>query len=330
MRAQSRIIFFDDNNEKFFGEGPCRLLREVERTGSLNGAAASLGMAYTKAMKLMKNAEKALGFPLTVRQVGGRSGGGSVLTEKGRLFLERYEAYRDACIQENHRLFREFFPEPLFGKTALVIMASGQGKRFGSNKLLCDFDGQPMIRRILDSSEGLFRQRLVVTRHKEVEELCRSMGVAVIVHQLPGRNDTVRLGVEALDPEIRYCIFSPGDQPLLSRETLVRMGEAAEEADTGGIESDAKESDDKTSDATDGIVSDTEKPIFRLAYQERQGTPVAFPAWAFPLLKTLPEGKGGTIILKEYPDRVKTLEAAGQWELMDVDTPEDREELLHI
>ena len=64
MKAITRIIFLDEKNEKFFGEGPARLLRGVEKTGSLRGAALSMNMAYTKALKLIKNAEATLGFSL--------------------------------------------------------------------------------------------------------------------------------------------------------------------------------------------------------------------------------------------------------------------------
>ncbi len=109
MRAVTKIIFLDENNEKFFGEGPWQLLRKVEQTGSLNAAASSLGMAYTKALKIMRNAEKALGFPLTRRSHGGRSGGGSTLTEEGKEWMERYAAYRDACLRANQKLYEEFF-----------------------------------------------------------------------------------------------------------------------------------------------------------------------------------------------------------------------------
>ena len=111
MRAATKITFYDDSGEKFFGEGPYRLLRAVEETGSLRAAAFSMEMAYSKALKLLKNAEAALGFPLTTRAVGGKDGGGSALTPQGKEWLEKYEAYRDACIQANRRLYLEFFPE---------------------------------------------------------------------------------------------------------------------------------------------------------------------------------------------------------------------------
>ena len=111
MKAVTKITFLDDNNEKFFGEGPARLLRRVEECGSLRAAAMSMDMAYTKALKLIRNGENALGFALISRATGGKDGGGSALTPEGREWLARYEAYRDACKESNSRLYLEFFPE---------------------------------------------------------------------------------------------------------------------------------------------------------------------------------------------------------------------------
>ncbi|MBE5773563.1 MAG: LysR family transcriptional regulator [Clostridiales bacterium] len=111
MKALTRIIFMDDSGQKFFGEGPYRLLRGVGRTGSLRASAMEMGMAYTKALKILKNAEAALGFPLTMRTTGGKDGGGSMLTPEGEEWLKRYESYRDACVQANSSLYMEFFPE---------------------------------------------------------------------------------------------------------------------------------------------------------------------------------------------------------------------------
>jgi len=107
----TRIILLDEQDQKFFGEGPCRLLRGVNETGSLRASALRMGMSYTKALKLLNNAEKALGCRLTMRTTGGKDGGGSRLTPEGEEWLKRYEAYRDACVQANRRLYQEFFPD---------------------------------------------------------------------------------------------------------------------------------------------------------------------------------------------------------------------------
>ena len=110
-----------------------------------------------------------------------------------------------------------------------VIMASGLSRRFGTNKLLADFCGQPMLCRAFaaTATPGI-AARIVVTRSEEVQALCRAHGVPVLLHSLPGRNDTVRLGLSALleqQPELSGCIFLPGDQPLLRRETVETMTE---------------------------------------------------------------------------------------------------------
>ena len=61
MKPALRVMLCDDAGERFFGEGPCRLLHLIEETGS-------------------------------------------------RQFLERYEAYRDACVQTSRELYSAFFP----------------------------------------------------------------------------------------------------------------------------------------------------------------------------------------------------------------------------
>ena len=111
MRPIIRVQLCNDAGERFFGEGPCRLLHLIEETGSLRCAAGVMGMSYSKALHIVKRAEGELGFPLTCKTIGGRGGGGSVLTPEARQFLERYEAYRDACIQNNRKLYRQIFPE---------------------------------------------------------------------------------------------------------------------------------------------------------------------------------------------------------------------------
>ena len=297
MKAVTKVTFLDEQGEKFFGEGPARLLRAVERHGSLRAAAISMEMAYTKALKLTKQAEAALGYPLITRTTGGKDGGGSTLTPEGKRWLLRYEAYRDACVKSNQALYRQFFP-----KIGCVIMASGLGKRFGSNKLMADFRGAPMIQRVLDATKGLFSQRVVVTRHEAVADLCREQGIAVVFHDLPHRSDTVRLGLEAM-ADLDGCMFLPGDQPLLRRETVEMLLE-------------------KWKEAQDMIV----RPI----YEDSEGSPVLFPRWAFPELMELPEGKGGGVVIKKHPQAVCRVSVADPFELADADTPETLEFLVHL
>jgi molybdenum cofactor cytidylyltransferase len=186
-----------------------------------------------------------------------------------------------------------------FGNAGCVIMASGLGNRFGGNKLMADFLGEPLIARILDATEGLFAKRVVVTRHESVADLCKGKDIPVVLHDLPHRSDTVRLGLEAVGDADR-CMFCPGDQPLLSRETMESL-----------------------------LLSAVSKPdaIWRACCDSTPGSPVLFPTWTFPELLTLPEGKGGGVIIKRYPERCEMQPVSDPWELVDADTPEILEQL---
>lgn len=111
MKPVVRVFLYDSEGERFFGEGPCRLLRGVEELGSLKKAAARMGMAYTKALSMIKRAERELGFPLTERVIGGKSGGGSYLTPEAKEFVEKYERYRDACYEADADIYRQVFSQ---------------------------------------------------------------------------------------------------------------------------------------------------------------------------------------------------------------------------
>ena len=201
-----------------------------------------------------------------------------------------------------------------------VLMASGLAKRFGSNKLLADFGGRPMLCRAFDATDTpLLAARVVVTRSAEVKALCENEHIPVIFHALPGRNDTVRLGLNALlaeHPELSGCMFLPGDQPLLRRQSVEELVRAF---------------------SADGQTQkETERAIFRLGARAADGpdtvvgSPVLFGCGYFPALRTLPEGKGGSVVLKAHPEQVQIVYAQRREELLDADTPEALEELSAI
>lgn len=75
------------------GPGLIRLLELSSRTGSMQEACAQMGMAYSKAWKILKEAEEAIGQPLLKRVSGGTGGGSSQLTEEGARLIEGYRAF---------------------------------------------------------------------------------------------------------------------------------------------------------------------------------------------------------------------------------------------
>ena len=110
MKPALRVMLCDDAGERFFGEGPCRLLHLIEETGSLRSAAAQMGFSSPRARGFGQPAEKDRGLALPGKPRGGGGGGGSPLPAGARQFLERYEAYRDACVQTSRELYSAFFP----------------------------------------------------------------------------------------------------------------------------------------------------------------------------------------------------------------------------
>ncbi|MDX9871496.1 MAG: LysR family transcriptional regulator [Clostridia bacterium] len=109
MKVCCRLWF--DNDGKAFGQGPYRILLEVQKLGSLNQAAKELDLSYNKAWKTIQMVEKRIGFKLLESASGGKTGGGSTLTPEAIEFLSRYERFKlevDANIQAT---FDKYFPE---------------------------------------------------------------------------------------------------------------------------------------------------------------------------------------------------------------------------
>lgn len=111
MKPAVKVMILEDNGQKFFGEGPYRLLKSVEETGSLRQAAMNMEMAYTKARKLLQNAETGFGVKLLIPSIGGAHGGGSILSPDGAALLKKYEEYRRRSREINAKIYEEIFGE---------------------------------------------------------------------------------------------------------------------------------------------------------------------------------------------------------------------------
>ena len=110
----------------------------------------------------------------------------------------------------------------------------------------------------------------------------------------------VRLGLEAL-PGVERCMFTPADQPMLRWETVAALALAS-----------ANEPD----------------MMWRTCCDGTPGSPVIFPQWTFDTLLNLPEGKGGGVLIKKHPERLRTISVRDAYELKDVDTHADLQVLL--
>ena len=61
----------------------------------------------------------------------------------------------------------------------------------------------------------------------------------------------------------------------------------------------------------------------------QSGEPVIFPAEFFEELQNLPLKKGGSLVINNHPDRIRTISVSDINELRDIDTPDDLTQLLH-
>lgn len=112
-------------------------------------------------------------------------------------------------------------------KHGCIVMASGVGARFGGNKLMAELCDVPLVGHVVRATDGLFSRRVVVTRRADVAALCETLGAQVILHDEPCRNDTVRLGMEAMDG-CDTVTFVQGDQPLIRPASIAALLRAAE------------------------------------------------------------------------------------------------------
>lgn len=72
------------------GPGKVRLLEEIDRRGSIRGAASAMKMSYRRAWLLLKAVEEIFGVPLVETSTGGPRGGGARLTQLGRDVVSGY------------------------------------------------------------------------------------------------------------------------------------------------------------------------------------------------------------------------------------------------
>ena len=107
---------FYQNGERVFGPGVAELLKRVQEHHSLRAAAFSMEMAYSKAWQIIRTAEDGFGCKLLISTIGGRHGGGAVLTPEGERILNAYErfaadinAYSQERFLEN---FRDLVEQP--------------------------------------------------------------------------------------------------------------------------------------------------------------------------------------------------------------------------
>lgn len=180
-----------------------------------------------------------------------------------------------------------------------VVMASGHATRFGSNKLLAQVAGAPMLAQVLSHlPNGIFRRVAVVARDETALLLAREFGCTPVFND-DCTNDTactIRLGLAQLPEELDGVMFLVGDQPWLTAKTIKNL--AAQ-------------------------FHAQPESIHALCYNGVRGNPVIFPCALRQELMALPPHATGRQVLAAHPELLCTMDAAGAEELQDVDYPSD-------
>ena len=233
----------------------------------------------------------------------------------------------------------------IFSSISCIIMASGMSKRFGTNKLLASFNNNTLFENAINISRFAdFYETLAVTRHDELVQICEREHIHCIKHSMPYRNDMVHLGVSHILKEAccqknnctQGILFLPSDQPLITKTSLQLLcllfiyynsshfacNNADKSSNANTDYSNNNYSNNDYSNNNNNNNNNNNK-ICRLAFNENAGAPVIFPECYYNELLTLPQGKGGGFIAKKYPAQVILVPAQDEYELYDIDTPDD-------
>ena len=158
-------------------------------------------------------------------------------------------------------------------KIALIMLAAGNSRRFGSNKLLYEIEGKPMYRHILEKllevanklekkeNENLEYTRLqkeqtgrvadsdsvkaegtkkcnqritVVTQYDKIEQDARSLGAGVYINPHPDEGISFSLKIGLkANLDADACLFTVSDQPWLTADTIEKLIELLQASGKG-------------------------------------------------------------------------------------------------
>ena len=177
-----------------------------------------------------------------------------------------------------------------------LIMAAGNASRFGENKLTASFAGKSLFSLALAAIPAdTFARVTVVSQYPALLQEAEQAGFHAIRNDRPddGISRTIRLGTEAM-ADCAGILYMVADQPLLRQETVLR------------------------------IVQDWQQHpgcIVGAAHNGHRGNPCLFPARFFPELCALEGDRGGSAVIRQYPERYLAVDVPPE-ALADVDTPE--------
>ncbi|MFH1119587.1 MAG: LysR family transcriptional regulator [Bacteroidota bacterium] len=107
LRLQYKIWFTDETGAGLLGDGKWKILKAIDKAGSLTAACDSLGITYRRTWNDLKSIEKRLGFSLLEKNRGGIDGGSTSLTVEGQRLIRAFDLFHekmDVIMQDHFKL----------------------------------------------------------------------------------------------------------------------------------------------------------------------------------------------------------------------------------
>lgn len=99
-----------------------------------------------------------------------------------------------------------------------IILASGFSKRMGTDKLLLEIDGVPMIERVIrEVKASKLDEIILVYRNPKVMEIGLKYDIKTVYNERAelGQSEALKLGVLSADESAEAYMFFVGDQPFI-------------------------------------------------------------------------------------------------------------------
>ncbi|MEJ2011388.1 MAG: selenium cofactor biosynthesis protein YqeC [Anaerolineales bacterium] len=193
----------------------------------------------------------------------------------------------------------------VLSQTAIVVLAAGGSKRFGRQKLLESWHGEPIIRHVVRTALQAGSCEVVVVSGAEGSRLREALAdfPVELVHNpnwAQGQSTSLRLGLQTVAARAEAVLFMLGDMPLVEPALLQALFD---------------------------MHSFTLAPVIAPSFAGRPGNPVLFDRVTYHALLAIRGDQGGRAIYEEFPPRMVEW---GDSAAFDVDSVEDLRRMKSI